>query len=203
MYASLAEFKTWLELPADDEGLQDHHLERVLMAADRWIDQHCGRHFSLENEATKLYYPNEEGYLDVVDLISITTLKMDTDGDRTYATTLDPDDYELLPYMDESGRPSVRFQKIRIWPLSSQAFGLGELVQIVGDFGYVIDNQPPEEVRVASLLLASRWWKRHETPLGVLSMTDLGTFERISKSDPDVELLLAQYSRTGAQWVLV
>jgi hypothetical protein len=203
MYASLAELKTWLELPADDEGAQDHHLEPVLLAADRWIDQACGRHFELEQGVTKLYYPREAGWIDVVDLVTATSIKFDSSGDRTYHTTLSAADYELLPYIDDAGRPAVRFQRIRIWPTSSSSFAYGELVQIVGDFGYVIDGQAPPEIRLASLILASRYWKRHETPLGILGATDLGTFERISKADPDVVALLQPYTRAGSAWVLV
>ena len=203
MYASLEEFKTWLSLPVEDDGLNDHHLEPVLLAADRWIDQQCGRHFSLEQDAIKQYYSSAEGYLDVVDLVAVTSIKLDTSGNRTFATTLDADDYELLPYLGSDGRPAERFDQISIWPQSSRSFGYGELVQIVGDFGYVVDGGPPNEIRLASLLLASRWWKRHETPLGILGTTDLGTFERISKTDPDIVMMLQPYSRTGASWVLV
>lgn len=202
MYASLDEFKTWIG-GSGDEGFEDHHLEPILNAAARWIDQHTGRHFTLENEVTKLYYPNAQGVLDVVDLVSVTTLKTDTSGDRTYATTIAAGAYELLPYRDAAGRPSVRYDQIRIWPTSSTTFGPGRLVQIVGDFGYVVDGLPPDEVRLASLILASRWWKRHETPLGVLGVSDLGQFERISKEDPEIDTLLGSYMRTGNAWVLV
>jgi hypothetical protein len=88
MYASLAEFKTWLELPVEDDELLDHHMEPILMAADRWIDQQCGRHFGLEEEATKVYNPSSADVLDVIDLTSVTTIKLDTRNDRSYATTL-------------------------------------------------------------------------------------------------------------------
>jgi hypothetical protein len=203
MYASLDEFKTWLEYPVEDDGLMDHHLEPVLLAAERWIDQHCGRHFGLENEATKLYYPNDTVTLDVVDLISITTLKLDTDSDRTYATTLTVSDYELLPYMDSTGRPSERFQHVRIWPDSTHAFVVGELAQIVGDFGYVEDGQPPSDIRLATLMLASRWWRRHHAPSGTAIVPDMGRFAATSEN-ADVSDLLSTYDRSSASsWVLV
>ena len=200
MYASLDEFKTWIDITDETD---DHHLEPILNAAARWIDQHTGRHFTLENEATKLFYPNAQGVLDVVDLVSITTLKSDSTGDRTYATTIPATQYELLPYRDAQGKPSVRYDQIRIWPTSSTTFGPGRLVQIVGDFGYVIDGLPPDEVRLANLMLASRWWKRHEMPMTRLVIPDMGSMEAVGKDDPDVNMLLSQYARTGASWVLV
>ena len=204
MYVSLEEFKTWIGATGDAD---DHHLEPVLVAAQRYIDRYCGRSFALETGATKLYYPSSAESLGVVDLISATSVKIDSSGDRTFGTTLAPTSYELLPYSDTNGLPSTRFQEIRLWPTSSTAFQTGRLVQVVGNFGYVVDTAGvPEDIRLAALILSSRYWKRHETPLGVLGTTDLGTFERISKEDPDVAALLDQYSRTsgsGAGWVLV
>jgi len=203
-YASLEEFKTWIELPAEDTGLTDDHLTAVLAAATRWIDQQCGRHFLFENEVTKLYYASDPNYLDVVDLIAISSIKLDTSGDRTYATTLEASEYELWPAMDETGRPSTRYQQIRIWPNSSHAFTPGELVQIIGDFGYSVDGLPPPDIHIACLILASRWWKRHETPTGMAIVPDMGSFDRVSNEDPDIKALLESYNRSSASsWVLV
>lgn len=200
MYASLDELKTWLGGVTD--GMDDHHLEPVLVAAGRWIDAKCGRRFELETAATKLFYPTWDGRLVVTDLISATTVKLDTAGNRTYSTTLSASDYELLPYADAVGVPSVRYQEVHIWPRSSRAFTPGQLVQIVGNFGYVVNGLPPDEIRLATLILAGRYWKRHETPLGILGVSDLGQFERIGKNDPDVPGLIAPYTRTST-WVMV
>ena len=202
-YVPLDEFKTWLELPSEDLGGTDHHLYAILEAADRWIDSQCGRHFSVENEATKLYYPSEPDYLDVVDLISITSLKLDTSGDRTFATTLAADEYALSPYMDDSGRPSTRYQQIHVWPTSSHGFTPGELVQIVGDFGYVVDGTVPSEIRLAALMLSSRWWKAHETAGGTAIIPDMGSFGT-SSDNSDIKMLLDTYNRSSSSaWVLV
>lgn len=203
LYASLDEFKTWLELPVEDDGRMDHHLEPILLAAGRWIDQQCGRHFSLETEATKLYYSSTPDYLDVVDLISITSLKLDTSGDRTFATTLTADEYELLPYIDDAGSPSVRYQQVRLWPNSSHAFTPGELIQIVGDFGYVVDGAVPSEIRLAALMISTRWWKQHETAGGTAVIPDMGSFGT-STDNSDIKMLLDTYNRSSASsWVLV
>ena len=112
-------------------------------------------------------------------------------------------EHGTVAVLDAQGKPSVRYDQIRIWPTSSTTFGPGRLVQIVGDFGYVVDGLPPDEVRLASLILASRWWKRHEMPMTRLVIPDMGSMEAVSKDDPDVNMLLSQYARTGASWVLV
>lgn len=201
-YATLAELKVWITSNGDVDTADDAGLQLALDASTRQIDAYCGRTFTSEVGATKLYYPSSATVLEVVDLVSVTSLASDSHGDRTFVTTFTPDQYELLPYQDAAGAPAVRYQVVHIWGNSSRSFTPGYLVQVVGDFGYLENGAAPAEVRQANLIQAARLWKRRETPLGILSNTDLGTFERLSKSDPDVAALLAGYSRTQ-DWVLV
>jgi hypothetical protein len=99
--------------------------------------------------------------------------------------------------------PSVRYQQVRIWPTASQSFAGGRLVRIVGDFGYVdTGNVTPADIKLACQLLAARLWKRRQMPTGVIAIPDLGTFERMPSSDPDVKTLLKPYVR-GNAWVVV
>lgn len=193
LYASLLELKQSLQINDEDN---DVDLERALDAACRKIDGECGRTFSLATAATKLYYPDSVWQLPVLDLVSITTMKKDTYGDRTYATTFASTDYELWPL---TGPP---YQEVRAWPRGSTLFSPGLYVQIVGSFGCVVDGLPPVEVRQAALILASRYYKRGEAPFGVLQSTDLGQYTRLSASDPDVASLLAPW-RFSSQWVCV
>jgi Phage gp6-like head-tail connector protein len=199
-YATLEDFKTWI---GHSDTTDDAHLEPILAAAKRYIDRRCGRHFDRLTAVTQLLYPSDADSLQVTDLISVTSIDVDSHGDRTFSTVLATTDYELLPYVDAMGSPAVRFQEVRLWPTSSKSFTPGYLVRIVGDFGYVdAGDTTPDDIRLANLILAGRYWKRHETPLGILGMTDLGTFERISKEDPDVTAILEQYAR-GLYWVVV
>lgn len=203
MIATLAALKVWITSNGDLDTADDLGLQLALDASERMIERYCGRSFGVETAATKLYYPATTDKLDVIDLISATSIAIDNHGDRTFTTTLAATDYELLPYVDAMGLPSVRYQLVHIWPTSSRSFTPGRLVRIVGNFGYVdAGNLPPPDVEQAQLIQAARLWKRRETPLGILSNTDLGTFERLSKADPDVQALLLPYSR-ATQWVLV
>lgn len=197
-YATAAQLKAWIGI---EDTVDDTQLQVILDAATRAIDHKCSRSFTLSSAATKYFYPTSEWLLDVPDLVSVTSIKLDTVGDRTYATTLTTNEYELLPYTDDNGIPSVRYQQVRIWPLSSHAFTRGRLVQVVGNFGYVVSGAAPADVQQFCLILAARIWKRHETPLGILGATDLGQFERIGKEDPEA-YLLAPYIR-GKDWVAV
>jgi hypothetical protein len=193
--ASLHELKAWLEITDDDD---DFKLQLALDSATDWITNHTGRTFVLA-EATRTYLADDLGQVEVVDLVTVTSVKTDTSGNRTFATTLSASDYELLP------RNESRYQRIRIWPTSSQSFGQGRLVQVVGEFGYVENDRPPAAVKQACLILATRYFKRDDAPFGILSATDIGQFERLSKEDPDVISLLAPYRAAGesAAWVMV
>lgn len=204
-YASVDELKGWITSNSTDmsDDVDDEGLQLALDASTRLIDVTCGRRFVFEAGATKLYYPSSTDSVDVVDLITATSIESDSHGDRTFSTLLEPTEYELLPYVDGVGAPAVRFQEVRIWQTSSRSFTPGNLVRIIGDFGFVESgNTVPPEVKQANLIHAARLWKRRETPLGILGSTDLGTFERMSKDDPDVAALLAPYVRAGT-WVLV
>jgi hypothetical protein len=198
----LDELKQWLAGDAIADRDDDRGLQITLDAASAWVERRCGRTFSLHQAEDQDFYPNAEGLLDVVDLVAATGITVDSRGDRSFATSLESTDYELLPTRDSRGRPSVRYQQVRIWPTSSRSFGQGQLVRVTGDFGYVVDDAAPVEIKQAVLILASRFWKRHEAPLGVLQSVSLGIFERISKEDPDVMTLLAPFDRTTA-WVAV
>lgn len=199
-YASPAEFKSWAGI---DDVESDTEIQMVLDAATRSIDRVTGRHFTLEEGVTKYYVANYADHLNVSDLIAADSISIDVNGTRTYSETLSAANYELLPYLDETGATSVRFQEIRVWPTSSSLFSPGYTVRIVGDFGYVDeDGNTPADIKQACLILASRLWKRRETPFGVLSIPDLGTTAQIRKTDPDVANLLEPYTRSQA-WVMV
>jgi hypothetical protein len=194
LYCTLQELKQSLQVT---DALSDVDLERALDAASRAVEGFTGREFFLRTATTRLYYPEDGHRVLTPDLVSVTTLKVDEDGDRTYAQTLASTDYELWPL---DGPP---YQEIRTWPLSSETFVPGRYVQVVGSFGCLVAGAAPVAVRQATLLLASRYYKRGEAPFGVLGNTDLGTYQRISKEDPDVATLLQPWSLTGSGWVMV
>lgn len=193
LYASLLEFKQFIAIP--DEA-SDVDLERALETASRKVDHECGRVFSLQTAQTRLYYPDDPWNLQVVDLVTPTSIKVDTEGDRTYATTLATTDYQLWPLN------GPRYQLVYIWPLADEHFLPGRLVQVNGTFGCVEEGRAPMDVVQSTLILAARYYKRSEAPFGILQTTDLGQYTRISQSDPDVATLLEPW-RLTKQWIAV
>lgn len=201
-YATLADLKEHMDVP---DSASDAQLQDVLDASARWIESPagCGRVFALDtSDATKVFNPSLPGLVDVADLVTITSIKLDRNGDRTYSTTLTTSDYQLLPLN------APQAQQIVSWSRSSYQFSPGQLVQIIGKFGYVeggalggTTGSTPAAVKEANLLLAARFFKRREAPFGMVSSVDLGTFTRLAAADPDVATLLLPYSRSKL-WVL-
>jgi uncharacterized phiE125 gp8 family phage protein len=191
--ASVAELRSHMGI---DDSYDDTHLTRVLDAASAWIESPagCDRTFDVGTSATKVFDPIRNDVVLVPDLVTVTSIKTDSAGNRTYSTTLTTADYDLWPY---SGPP---YSEVRARAGASRGFAPGTLVQIVGTWGYA--DGVPAPVKQAALLLAARWFKRNDAPFGILSAVDLGQFERLSKEDPDVVTLLAPYRRSHA-WVLV
>jgi hypothetical protein len=64
-------------------------------------------------------------------------------------------------------------------------------VQIVGTFGW---NTVPTAIRQATIMLASRIYKRADSPLGVAGFSDLGAI-RVSNIDPDINRLIMPFRK--------
>lgn len=211
-YLTLADLKAALQI--DDDDL-DARLERVIESASRAVDRLCRRKFY--QEELTAYFGMEGRHrvdpfserrvaglhsLAVGDLISITTLKTDDDGDRTFETTWDAArDY----YLDPVNAPNVPKPYSRIEVDSANGrygFPPGpRAVEVIGTWGYAFDYgsgeiTAPPDVAEATLLLATRHLKRKDAPLGVIETSGLDRVEEIRvHSDPDVKALLKPYRR--------
>ena len=114
----------------------DIYLRKLLEHSSRMIDREMQRFFYVKAETryydgagTKLFLPD--------DLLSITTLKTDEDGDGTYENTFSvataPVDYFLYPLNDY---PKIRIEINPNGDYGSFASGVQKGVEIVGKFGY-------------------------------------------------------------------
>ena len=190
-YATVEELRQVLDIPPGQEQ-NDVDLQRAIDAATAWIDWFTGRTFGRSAaDVAKVLTAVSESVVPLVDLSSTApTVEVDTDGDRTFATTLVPDQYQLTP---TSGPP---FSQLRAWPYPPEGtdpvvFVEGELVRVTGQWGSVdARGRLPANVNEACLLLGARWFKRRETPMGVLSQPELDVFARLTDRDPDVHALL-------------
>lgn len=126
-YCDLTKLKAALIIT---DTADDALLLRALEAASRWIEGEVDRYFYTVTE-TRYYTAKRGSYLIVDDLLSVTTLKTDDDGDRTYENTWAATDYDLEPYQ---GFPKT---KISITPTGDYTFPtVTKGIEIAGIWGY-------------------------------------------------------------------
>ena len=188
-YATLAELKERLGV---GDTADDAPLEAVITAVSRLIDEETGRHFYATGSETRYYTAGDHDILFLPDdVLTLTSLATDDDGDRVYETTWASTDYDLEPY---NTTPKTMIQ---LAPNGTRTFPtIRRGVAIVGTFGFNATGEHPDPIREACLILAARFFKRKDAPFGVLGTPEMGIM-RITKNDPDATLLLRAYRRMG------
>lgn len=198
-YGSVEELKAWLAedptqvLDANDQSM-DRMLGSLLDAASRRIDDDCGRIFYKQTATTRSFYPNRVGVIEVVDLLSVDSILIDTDGDDVAETTLATTDYVLEPLTEESGIGVARYQRIRAARNGGYSFGYRWKVTVTGTWGYVdSQNRAPDSIRAAAVILASRWFMRRHAKFGRMVIPESGMTETLPVNDPDYAMLIQPY----------
>jgi hypothetical protein len=138
LYATLNDLKQLLQVDAGN----DEQLLRSLEAASRQIEKPklTGRYFYCY-EGVK-YFDGGVKWLPE-DVLSITTLKLDQDGDAVYESSLLPSDYVLYPL---NTYPKTRLETSYQGDYAGFATGIRKGIQITGVFGYA-DSATPYEAR--------------------------------------------------------
>lgn len=203
-YCTLAQLKAWLvpNLGSTDTTLDDN-LTLAIDAASRAIERYTGRRF-YTNESDETRYATAS-YATIllerdlgVDIISLTSLTADEDGDRTYERTWTTGDYDLDP--PNATLDYSPYTRIASTPDGNYAFpvGISRGIKLVGRFGYCTTSGQDSwagEVREACLIQASRLYTRAVTPMGVAGNSAFGEMRVLSRLDPDVELMLGRLVR--------
>lgn len=193
-YTTLALLRARLGFASTDT-IDDTMLEAIIMAVSRWIDHRTGRRFfSTTNDETRYYTAEFDDVLFCPDdIISITSLYTDGDGDRTYETTWAATDYDTEPV--NASLDSQPYTRLRITPAGRYSFpvGVGKGVKITGKFGY--GATAPGLISEACLLQSERVYKRKDAPFGVLGAEGMGQLMVVPKLDPDVDMMLMGFRR--------
>jgi hypothetical protein len=156
---------------ADTSTRDDAAYRRVLEAVTEEIDNWCERTFRTYL-ATRVLTAKNAHDVHVPDLLSITTLKTDLDGDGTFETTWTTGDYRLEPRNAQVDRlpyreiETKRYSGTQFFPLDDDG------VQVVGKWGYWESLEAPG-VTLAEALDAS------ETGVDVSSGSALDVLDTI------------------------
>ncbi|MFF7180142.1 phage gp6-like head-tail connector protein [Streptomyces sp. NPDC008121] len=193
-YAQLATLKAMLNVETDDAS-RDVLLSKALTAASRSIDRACGRRFWLDEAASTRIYKSagrvvcdDAGERLLVDDIGGASITVETGSGGSW-TTVALTDWETWP--DNAlvrDRPVTAIGKLSgYWP-----GGTGR-VRVTAQWGW---PAVPEDIEQATLLQASRLYKRKDSPEGVTGSAEWGVV-RLSRRDPDVWALIEHFILPG------
>lgn len=191
-YCTLNQIKAAVRIT---DAVDDALLEMAVESASRMIDAECDRNFYSAGTATRDFVPNDSYTVDTDDLTSIVSVKLDDAGELTFPVTLAVSDYQTEPVNQKvSGNvfPITRLRMIgdHLLPV----WGKQATVRIEGVYGF---TPTPIQVVQATVIQASRIFKRLDSPLGVAGFGDMGAI-RVGKVDPDVAMLIRPFKKIAA-----
>lgn len=190
-YATLAEVKAALRIPSADT-VDDTLLEYAIEAASRAIDTYTGRHFYSAGTAARIFVADSNYYMVIDDASAITEVATADDLDANFNTVWDAADYQKEPLNNVmsgmTGWPTTAIRAVddKVFPVNGQE----ALVRITGTWGW---SAVPFAVKKACIIQSAYFFKRDESPLGVLSSPDLGFIRVGTKVDPAVAILIDPY----------
>ena len=197
-YSTRNQIKAALRIGTADT-IDDELSDNCAGAASRLIDGYCNRKFWSVGSATSRVYTAEDDYYCSIDDIAGTalTLKTSSLADGVFDVTWTVTDYQLEPLNGNLDGLTWSYDKIRavgdyLFPNVNANYGSQALVQVTATFGW---PSVPEPVTQATIIQASRLFKRYDSPLGVAGFGDMGAI-RVSRAlDPDVAQLVEPYRR--------
>jgi hypothetical protein len=197
-YATRNQVKAALRIGTADT-IDDDLIDNCVGAASRLIDGYCNRRFWQSGTAEARVYQAEDSFYCSIDDIAGTalTLKTSTQADGTFDLTWSRSDYQLEPLNGNLDGLTWSYDKIRavgdyLFPTVNANYGDQALVQVTAIFGW---PSVPEPVTQATIIQASRIFKRYDSPLGVVGFGDLGQIRVSRYLDPDMAQLVEPYRR--------
>jgi len=188
-YCSLSEIKASARIT---DSIDDSLLELAVESASRMIDSYTQRYFYNSGTAVRLFVPQDNYLTEIDDAISISQIET-SDGDD-FGTTWQTKDYQLEPLNGTvdglTGHPITRIRAVDDFLFNVLA---GEAtVRVTGTWGWA---SVPIAVKQATIIQASRIFKRNDSPLGVAGFGDMGVIRVGSQLDPDVRQLVEVYRK--------
>ena len=188
-YASLNQIKAALRIT---DAVDDALLEMAVESASRMIDGYSERYFYSGGTATRYFYTEDPYVVQTDDFRTLTSLKTSSDADGVYDITWAATDYQLEPMNDFHGGLPWPYTRIRAvgdytFPTTPE-----NTVEVVASYGW---PNIPTAITQATVIQASRIFKRLDSPLGVAGFGDVGVMRVSSSLDPDVRMLVDPYRR--------
>ncbi len=187
-YASLLQIKSAIGI---SDGIDDPMLEMAIESASRQIDSYTERYFYNAGTATKIFAPLDEWVCPTEDFITLTQVQTSEDGE-SWDTTWTTDDWQAEPLNGRAGGLVTSYTQIRAVEDYLFPYRQGEAtVRLTGTWGW---SAVPIAITQATVILASRIFKRLDSPLGIIS-GELGSMRVGFRLDPDVQHLIEPYRK--------
>lgn len=202
-YVTSAQLKATLSISG--ETYADADVAVAVETASRAIDEACSspqlrRRFYPDADANQVRYydPTSSHRVRIDDLIALTSLKTDADGDGTFETTWLSADFVLGPY--NAAAHGWPYESIARRAAGAYYFphGIERSVQVTGRFGWAAPVPAP--IVQATTILAVKLLKRaREAPFAIVGAQAFGegAAARIARTDPDIVVLTKPYARGG------
>lgn len=190
-YASLAQARALLNSPdTNDDAVITDCLSRAEALIDRYMLTIRSSFVKFEPTNQTRYYDSADGYgyLEIHDLVSVTTLKSDTALTGTYATTIASTDYWLHPHV-------APYHSIQLTGRgTATAFVQGtRTIQIIGSWGFAAC---PADVTQATLEEAIRMFKAKDADFSdVIGVSGEGEVVLSRAMSARTKLILDSYAR--------
>lgn len=200
-YAEAADLQALLDTAGSWTAAETATHEAMLEAVARDIDRICGRFFGTTAAATVKVFDGCDGQrLVVPDLVSVSALKTDEDGDQTYERTWASADYELWPYGAADEHPAAPYLEIRVSYATGSAdytFPIGQkTIEVTGVWGW---PAVPQTIKQVCILEAARMVEQSRSPSGIVANAALGTASIVPALHPTSMRMLRPYIRMSAQ----
>ena len=187
-YATLLQIKSAIGI---SDGIDDPMLEMAIESASRQIDSYTERYFYNAGTATKIFAPLDEWVCPTEDFITLTQVQTSEDGE-SWDTTWTTDDWQAEPLNGRAGGLVTSYTQIRAVEDYLFPYRQGEAtVRLTGTWGW---SATPIAITQATIILASRIFKRLDSPLGIIS-GELGSMRVGFRLDPDVQHLIEPYRK--------
>lgn len=193
-YVTVQQLADYLRIGDDDDDVE---LALAVSAASRAVDRATGRQFGLVAAPEARYYTafldnqTQRWCVETDDVMIVTGAEVASDPSegQTFTTTLTTYDWRPANAAPKS-RP---YTKIVFRPGLSQPNDVRDATRVTARWGW---SSVPDTVEEATLLQASRFFKRREAPFGIAGSPETGSEMRLlAKVDPDVQLMLSGYVR--------
>ena len=169
-YCTLADVKAALRIT---DTVDDALIENSITAASRMIDQYCNRYFYSGSPGEVRYFKANDAFnCWIDDCQTVTQVKTAQSNPITYNQVWSSSDFQTIPantYANGAYQPITGL--IAVYNYFFPTWQDSNLVQVTGTWGW---PSVPEPIKFATIIQASRLFKRLESPLGVAGVSDIG-----------------------------